>query len=74
MVCNNQEGIDFTASTLVFTTMTQEIAVTADVSSATPLTASPVSSLSYELLCQQYKVVKDQYARAKEQKRLSIMR
>jgi hypothetical protein len=74
MVCNTQEGIDFTASTLVFTTMTQEIAVTAGVSSATPLTASPISSLSYELLCQQCKVVKDQHARAKEQKCLSIMR
>ncbi|KAK3812333.1 MAG: hypothetical protein J3R72DRAFT_462984, partial [Linnemannia gamsii] len=80
MVCNNQEGIDFTASTLVFTTMTQEIAVTADVSSVplpslqstTPLTASPASSLSYELLCQQYKAVKDQHSRAKEQRRLNI--
>ncbi|KAF9537458.1 hypothetical protein EC957_008100 [Mortierella hygrophila] len=28
----------------------------------------PASSLSYELLCQQYKSVKDQHARAKEQK------
>ncbi|KAK3840981.1 MAG: hypothetical protein J3R72DRAFT_446270, partial [Linnemannia gamsii] len=80
MVCNNQEGIDFPASTLVFTTMTQEIAVTADVSSVplpslqstTPVTSSPASSLSYELLCQQYKAVKDQHSRAKEQRRLNI--
>ncbi|KAF8942564.1 hypothetical protein BGZ47_006358 [Haplosporangium gracile] len=77
VICGSQEGIDFTASILVFTTMTQEIAVSADVSSAlspssqsaTPLTASPASSLSYELLCQQYKVVKDRHARVKEQKR-----
>ncbi|KAF9130429.1 hypothetical protein BGX30_013492 [Mortierella sp. GBA39] len=31
--------------------------------SATPLTTSPASSLSYDLLCQQYKLVKGQYAR-----------
>ncbi|KAG9063354.1 hypothetical protein KI688_004236 [Linnemannia hyalina] len=63
VVCSYQEGIDFTASILVFTTMTQEIAVPAGVSSvllpssqpATPLTIFPASSLSYELLCQQYK-------------------
>ena len=56
--------------------MAQEIAVPAGVSSVplpssqsgTPLTASPASYLSYELLCQQYKLVKDQHAKAKEQK------
>ncbi|KAF8939596.1 hypothetical protein BGZ58_009202 [Dissophora ornata] len=76
VVCN-QEDIDFTASILVFTTMTQEIAAPEGVSSisspssqsATPLVASPVPSLSYELLCQQYKLVKDQHDRAKERKR-----
>ncbi|KAF9302439.1 hypothetical protein BGZ91_009334, partial [Linnemannia elongata] len=77
VVCRDQEGIDFTASILVFTTMTQEIAAPAGVSSVpspssqsvTPLTASPASILSYELLCHQYKLIKDQHARAKEQKR-----
>ncbi|KAK5815552.1 hypothetical protein F5H01DRAFT_405658 [Linnemannia elongata] len=77
VVCRGQEGIDFTASILVFTTMTQEIAAPAGVSSVpspssqsvTPLTASAASILSYELLCHQYKVIKDQHARAKEQKR-----
>ncbi|KAG0357217.1 hypothetical protein BGX24_006263, partial [Mortierella sp. AD032] len=57
-------------------------AVTADVSSVplpslqstTPLMASPASSLSYELLCQQYKAVKDQHFKAKEQRRLNITR
>ncbi|KAF8914562.1 hypothetical protein BGZ58_005684, partial [Dissophora ornata] len=79
--CNNLDLIDFTTSILVFTTMTQEIADPAGVSSlpspssqpATPLTVSPASSLSYELLCQQYKLVKDQHARAKARKNETIL-
>jgi hypothetical protein len=74
VVCTNKDGIDFTASILVFTTMSQEIAASTEASSlltppVTPLMASPTSSLSYELLFQEYKLVKDQYARAKAQKR-----
>ncbi|OAQ22513.1 hypothetical protein K457DRAFT_26007 [Linnemannia elongata AG-77] len=64
MVCSDQEGIDFTASILLFTTMTQEIAASAGVSSvqsplqsATPLMASPASIMSYEPLCHQYKAM-----------------
>ncbi|KAF9286128.1 hypothetical protein BGZ88_009218 [Linnemannia elongata] len=58
VVCRDQEGIDFTASILVFTTMTQEIAAPAGVfsvqwplQSATPLMASSASIMSYEPLC-----------------------
>ncbi|KAF9126355.1 hypothetical protein BGW39_006691 [Mortierella sp. 14UC] len=76
IVCN-QEVIDFTASILVFTTMTQEISVSSGVStvswpssqSATPLAGSSASSLSYDLLCLQHKLVKDKHNRGKEQKR-----
>ncbi|KAK5805407.1 hypothetical protein F5H01DRAFT_371163 [Linnemannia elongata] len=58
MVCSDQEGIDFTASILMFTTITQKIAAPAGVSSvqsplqsATPLMASSASIMSYEPLC-----------------------
>ncbi|KAF8923618.1 hypothetical protein BGZ47_004615, partial [Haplosporangium gracile] len=79
VVCSNQEEIDFTASILVFTTMTQEIAAPAGVifdppstaQSETHLTNSPAPSMSYDMLYQQYKSIKDQHAKAKAQKRMN---
>ena len=78
MVGCNQDEIDFTASILVFTTMTQEIAVPAGVISdpsstaqlVTPLTTSSAPSMSYDVLLQQYQLFKAQDGLAKAQKRM----
>ncbi|KAG9071286.1 hypothetical protein KI688_005497 [Linnemannia hyalina] len=78
VVGRNQDEIDFTASILVFTTMTQEIAVPAGVisdpsstaQSVTPLTTSSAPSMSYNVLLQQYHSIKEQHELAKAQKRM----
>ncbi|KAF9536178.1 hypothetical protein EC957_012261, partial [Mortierella hygrophila] len=78
VVGRNQDEIDFTASILVFTTMTQEIAVPAGVvsdpsstaQSVTPLTTSSAPSMSYDVLLQQYHSIKEQHELAKAQKRM----
>ncbi|KAF9956089.1 hypothetical protein BGZ72_003026 [Mortierella alpina] len=78
VVCNDQEDIDFTASVLVFTTMTQT-AVQAGVTSDPPTTALPETPLvdhpallmSSEVLYQQYESFKDQHAKTKAQGRMN---
>jgi hypothetical protein len=79
VVGSNQDVIDFTASILVFTTMTQEIAVPASVTSDLPSTAqseipfttSAAPSMSYDWLHQQYISIKEQHDLAKTQKRMN---
>lgn len=62
VVFNNQDGVDFTSAILVFTTMTQEVVLSESA-------MSPESSLSYKVLCQEYKMAMDQYTEAKAQRR-----
>ncbi|KAG0298727.1 hypothetical protein BGZ98_000089 [Dissophora globulifera] len=70
VVCTHHSGIDFTASILVFTTMSQEIAASTEPSSLLTLSSGPATPLpASPLLCHKYKLVKDQHAKAKAQKR-----
>ncbi|KAF9153146.1 hypothetical protein BG015_004007 [Linnemannia schmuckeri] len=79
VICSNQDEIDFAASILMFIRLTQEIAAPAGVisdppstaQSEAPLTNSPPPSMSYDVLYQQYKSIKDQHAKAKAQKRIN---
>ncbi|KAF9556857.1 hypothetical protein EC968_007925 [Mortierella alpina] len=59
-----RQDIDFTASVVVFTSMTQEIAVPTDNIMVPP--APP--SISYDVLCQRYKTIKNQHGQAEAQK------
>ncbi|CAO3565510.1 unnamed protein product [Mortierella alpina] len=64
VVLRDQDEVDFTASILVFTSMTQEVAV----QSEAPLTDSALP-MSFEVLYQKYESIKDQYAKIKAEKR-----
>lgn len=80
-VSSNQASIDFTASILVFTTMTQEIAASVGFFSVPPSplklgppsTALSASSLSYDILCQKYRLVKNRFDQAKAHMRERIL-
>ncbi|CAO3569208.1 unnamed protein product [Mortierella alpina] len=64
VVLRDQDEVDFTASILVFTSMTQEVAV----QSEAPLMDSALP-MSFEVLYQKYKSIKDQNAKIKAEKR-----
>ncbi|KAF9944287.1 hypothetical protein BGZ70_004833, partial [Mortierella alpina] len=66
-----QIDVDFTASILVFTTMTHEIAAAEAPTSNVPLIDQAALPKSLEELCQQYKSIKDQYEEIKAQRRVT---
>ncbi|KAF9943373.1 hypothetical protein BGZ67_000053 [Mortierella alpina] len=63
VIWRDQDNIDFTASILVFTTMTQETAGSDGTASDPPST--------FQVVCQQYESIKEQYSKIKAQKRMS---
>ncbi|KAG9321060.1 hypothetical protein KVV02_000674 [Mortierella alpina] len=79
VIWRDQDDIDFTAPILVFTTMTQEIAVPVGTASDPPFTAQsdlpPMDHatlpMSFQVLCKEYESIKEQHAKIKAQKRMT---
>jgi hypothetical protein len=79
VIQNNIDNIDFTASILVFASMTQEPTGPSSASmalsssqSTTPMVASSASSLSYDALYREYKALKDEHNQTKAREREKV--